>query len=348
MSARVVHVLGNARLEATGIARIVASLHRHMEADKYRHQVCIVGSSGPLVETLRETGIEVHVVPWRQSSRDAIGLLRLLRHVRDIRPNILHFHWGGGHTRRFIARFSNARIVQHLHSPIDESDANVRTVSTDGSVAVIAVSKSVAALSAHPCTRVIYSGVELPPQSGQISTNTIGFAGRLSPVKGAAHLLHAMALLSTDLPALRLEIAGDGPLREELEALAHSLEIQERISFLGWVEDLDIQSRGWLALIQPSLDEGVPLSVLEAMAAGCPVIASRVGGLPEVVYDGTTGLLVPPADAQTLAHTIRRLFADPDMAARIGQAARASVEQRFQTKRMALAVEALYDELLAK
>jgi glycosyltransferase involved in cell wall biosynthesis len=349
MPALVVHILGNSGVEGTGIGRVVSSIHRYISSPKYLNKVCLVGQPGPMVDFFEQQGITVSVVPWKHPSRDPVGLLRLLRHIRQVRPEILHFHWGGAHVRHFTRRFSGAKIVQHLHSSADETDALAAPSSTDHSDVVIAVSDAVSRGSHHGRTVVIRSGIELPERvAAHGGSNTIGFAGRLCAVKGAEHLLRAMSLLHGDFPALRLEIAGDGPLRGELESLSTSLGLQQNVRFLGWVESLQMHSMEWSALVQPSLAEALSLTALEAMAAGLPVIASNVGGLAEVVDDGKTGLLVPAADPRLLADSIRRLLVDPALAARMGEAGRNRVREKFQARDMAARIEAVYDGLLAK
>lgn len=346
----VLHILSSSGREGTGIARVVSSLHRHIARDEFDLRVCFVGTDGPLAVEFQRSGIPADVVSWRHPGRDPVGLLRLLRHIRRVHPDVLHFHWGGPHIRQFAAKFTGAKIVQHMHSMLDESSPAAGSISSAHADAVVAISKAVASCSAHPRTRVIYSGVEIDAASHSrtAAANIIGSAGRLAPVKGIAHLLHAIALLRAEFPLLHLEIAGDGPQRGELEALSVSLGLGENVRFLGWVEPLRPVMQQWSLLVQPSLEEGLSLTALEAMACGLPVIASRVGGLPEVVEEGCTGYLVPPADPRSLADGIKHLLTDASTRDLMAINAYARVQERFQAREMAAHTASLYGELLAK
>jgi glycosyltransferase involved in cell wall biosynthesis len=157
---------------------------------------------------------------------------------------------------------------------------------------------------------------------------------RLDAQKGIAHLLDAAAAV----PHASFAIAGDGPDRAALEARAATLGIGDRVRFLGHRRDVPALLASADLFVLPSLYEGLPLAVLEAMTAGVPVVATAIGGTDEVVRDGETGTLVPPADPAALAAAINRTLADRDRAARLAAAARSTVA----------AVARLYDTLLAR
>jgi glycosyltransferase involved in cell wall biosynthesis len=156
------------------------------------------------------------------------------------------------------------------------------------------------------------------------SENTLVFAGRLGPQKALDVLLRALA----DVPAVALVVAGDGPERAALERTSVELELDGRVSFLGAVprERVLRLFRAADASVLPSAWENFPHTVVEALTVGCPVIATAVGGVPEVVRDGENGLLVEPRDPEALAVAIERFFGDDELRARLGAAAPASVE----------------------
>jgi glycosyltransferase involved in cell wall biosynthesis len=156
------------------------------------------------------------------------------------------------------------------------------------------------------------------------SGNTLVFAGRLGPQKALDVLLRAL----TGVPEVALVVAGDGPERAALERTAHELEVDGRVSFLGAVpRDRVLRLfRAADASVLPSAWENFPHTVVEALAVGCPVIATAVGGVPEVVRDGENGLLVSPRDPAALAAAIERFFADAELRARLRTAAPASVQ----------------------
>jgi glycosyltransferase involved in cell wall biosynthesis len=166
---------------------------------------------------------------------------------------------------------------------------------------------------------------------------------RLDPQKGLPYLLRAAAML----PDVSFIVAGEGADRPSLERDARDLGVSDRVAFVGFRTD----TRALLAradvVVLPSLNEGLPLAVLEAMAAARPVVATAVGGTPEIVHDRETGLLVPPADPEALARAIGELLADPPLAHRLAEAGRALVRSRLSTAATARGVVEVYEELLA-
>ncbi|MGH9541795.1 MAG: glycosyltransferase family 4 protein [Terriglobales bacterium] len=173
----------------------------------------------------------------------------------------------------------------------------------------------------------------------------LGAVGRLSPEKGLDGLLHAAAELAARFPEVRWALVGDGPQRGALEQLTSKLGIADRVIFTGRREDMPGVYASLDALLLPSLDEGLPMVVLEAMAAGRPVLASRVGAIGHVIRDGENGLLAPPGDVEALRGAIERLLAEPGLGARLGAAARATIEDRFSAAQMAAAYLQLYGDM---
>jgi glycosyltransferase involved in cell wall biosynthesis len=214
---------------------------------------------------------------------------------------------------------------------------------------LVCVSEEVAALSrlqgvASPRLRTILNGIDLD-RFGFIGPGPAGPAvtvARLSPEKDVANLVRAAAMA----PGLRIEVAGGGPCREELDRLAVELGVADRITFLGELRDVPAVLRRASMFVLPSRSEGIPLTVLEAMACGLPVVATRVGGLPEVVDDGVTGMLVPPADPAALAAAMRAIRDDPRYGDQLGLAGRRRVEEYFSVRRMVAQYEQLYREEL--
>ena len=199
--------------------------------------------------------------------------------------------------------------------------------------------------------RAIPNGVEVPADDpaarGRIRAELgLGDApvlittSRLHPQKGHRHLLDALAGLRKALPALRLLIVGDGVERPNLEAQARQLGIADAAVFTGFRSDVADLLRAADLFVLPSLREGMPNTALEAMAVGLPVVASAVGGVPEVVVGGETGLLVPAGDAGSLRDAIARLVTERDLAGRMGRAGRERVREQFSVERMLAASEA--------
>jgi glycosyltransferase involved in cell wall biosynthesis len=167
-------------------------------------------------------------------------------------------------------------------------------------------------------------------------------AARLHNQKGHAHLLEAAALV----PDALFLLAGDGPERARLEGRARQLGIEGRVRFLGQRRDIPELLAICDLFVLPSLYEGLPLSLLEAMAAGKPVIAAAIPGNDEIIIDGKTGLLVPPGSAADLAASIRRLLSDSALAAQFAEAGKDRVVRNFSAQAMAGRVTQIYDELL--
>ena len=202
-------------------------------------------------------------------------------------------------------------------------------------------------------TVLIHHGIDLDsfgpirPADESVSASdppVMGFGGRLVPGKGVEDLLAASAFVIRTLPH-HLRIAGDGPDRARLEMLASRLGISSSTEFLGWVTDMPAFWRGCELAIVPTnaLFEGFGLVALEAMACGRPVVASRNGGLPEVIADGDTGALFDPGNTPQMAAAIHRYLIDPVLRAAHGAAARRRCEELFDIRRTAEAYQRLFE-----
>jgi L-malate glycosyltransferase len=206
----------------------------------------------------------------------------------------------------------------------------------------------------------IRNGIDLKERSSQIDrwhtrkelgidpeAHLIGTVGRLTPVKGLPYLLMAARNLLRQGIRVKVLIVGDGGIRSDLEMQARDLGIFEDVVFSGHREDTDDLLRAMDIFVLPSLSEGIPMALLEAMAASRAVVASRVGGVPEVLEDGVAGFLVEPMDVHGLVERCRQLIQSPDLAKRMGEKAKERVEQDFSAASMASQVALVYRELLA-
>lgn len=200
---------------------------------------------------------------------------------------------------------------------------------------------------------VIENGIEVdaygPPADKALAKEDAGLdpnrrylihVARHHPVKDQATLLRGFARAAPDLPGVDLLMVGDGPLRGELEALAVELRVPDRVKWLGIRTDIPDLMRAADAFALTSLSEAASLTLLEAMASGLPTVVTAVGGNPEIVRPEREGLLFPRGDAAGCASAIRRLFADDELAARLGAAGRARAVERYQ---LSATVEAYYD-----
>jgi glycosyltransferase involved in cell wall biosynthesis len=350
--AQVLHVLGSAREHGKALAQIVANLARHVDRDRYRTSVWFTIDDGPLVQLLRGTGTDVRVVRWRGGALDPVGAFRFWRALRGSGVSIVHQHAGGRSIRALVRAATDARVVLHVHALSPESpvlgDGERNAAGAD---LVIANSRATAATVDGVPVEIIHPSVEpgepslARPQIRE-RRRVIGVACRLVPVKGLTDLLAAFALIVPDFPDARLHIAGSGPEDSRLRVAAEDHGIRDNVVFLGWREDIRSDMRRWDVYAQSSLEEGFGLAVLDAMAAGLPVVATNVGGIGEVVIEAETGFLVPPGNPELMAERLRRLLSDSETRSRMGEAGRVRALRVFSPAREAAAVQAAYDRLL--
>lgn len=345
---RVLHVLDTADPRGTAISNIVEDLATGIDPARYQVQVCFL-KPGERMERIGRLGIPATCVDWNGSAGDVRGAARYARLLRSAEFSIIHQHTGGRLLTGMGRWLTRARMVRTLHFRADESTGMVpsqcRLPKRD---ALIAVSRVVAEFSRDPNAVVIYPGIDASKFSSRRRAHrgiVIGTACRLEPVKGLDSLLQAVALLAPRFPDIRLEIAGDGSLRQRLEAESERLGISGLVSLMGWRADLPAVMEGWDIFAMPSLDEGFPVAGLEAMAAGLPLVASAVGGLPELVQDGKTGWLASAAAPVKLAARLAELIQDGERRQAMGEAGRARVLKEFSIGRMVEQTIAVYDRL---
>src|SRR5262245_27977167 len=175
----------------------------------------------------------------------------------------------------------------------------------------------------------------------------IGLVARLQPVKGHRYFIEAASRVAAVEPNAHFLLVGDGALRREIEEQATRLGVDDRVHLLGARGDAAAIAAGFDVATLASLNEGLPNAVMEAMAAGAPVVATAVGGTSELVIDGATGFLAPPGDAEALARRILDALRDPDRSARMAEQGRRRVLSQFGMRRMIESVERLYDEMYA-
>jgi glycosyltransferase involved in cell wall biosynthesis len=176
----------------------------------------------------------------------------------------------------------------------------------------------------------------------------IGYVGRFVPIKDLPTLIEAFAIVVRRVPDAWLVMVGDGSIRPELESLVQRIELSDRVRFLGWSNDLASIYATIDICALSSLNEGTPVAMIEAMAAGKVVVATNVGGVADVIEDGRTGVLVPPGDAEALAAAFVMLARDRTTRHRLGRAARDSVAGRFAHERLVDDMDRLYVSALAE
>jgi glycosyltransferase involved in cell wall biosynthesis len=354
MAHHILHILSTAKREGAAVVRMVAGLAGRLDPDRYQMHAWFLLDDGPLSAELAARGVRVRFVPWRGGKWDPAGAFRFWRALHSEKFALVHMHFGGRSMSLVTRARGGAKTILHLHASSVESMGARKPLSSLGADCVIAVSRSVAADVVGRSARVVYPGIpieeiEHTQAAGRPSFDgrmVVGMAGRLAPIKAVHHLISALDVLRSEFPTLHLEIAGEGPDQRRLEALVHAQGLTDRVTFLGWQEPLAPVMAGWNVFSLPSMDEGLPIAALEAMAACLPVVATRCGGLPEIVEEGKTGWLVPPNDPFALADRFRILLLDPHLRRTMGVAGRARVQERFSLGRMTAEIAKIYDGLL--
>jgi glycosyltransferase involved in cell wall biosynthesis len=369
---RIVHAI--ARLNLGGAAQQVLEL----AAGQMRggHQVVVAaGRLAPGEESMAyvadELGVEVVGVPELQrelSLRDLAATRRLRALLRARRPDVVHTHAAkAGATGRLAALTAGgARPAVRVHTfhghvlrgyfgPRRERVFTaVERALARGTTALItpsaAVRDDLVALGVAPAERfeVIRYGFrfEQPARVRDLGlpagTFVVGWAGRLTEIKRPLDLVRTLAALRAHGVDATFVLLGDGELRPQVEALAAELGVAGHLRLEGYQRGLEAWHPAFDALLLTSANEGTPVAALEALTAGRPVVATAVGGVPDVVEDGETGFLAPVGDTDALAERLARLARDPDLRARMGRLGRERVREGFGVERMVEEVEALY------
>src|SRR5271157_1854581 len=348
---KVVHV--SFGLDVGGQEKLLVEFARHSDRVRFDLRFVSLGSRGRLAADIEALGWPVTDLGAPSGLRPGL-IVKLALLFRRWRPAVIHTH---DHRSLFYAvpaaRLTRVPLVVHTCHGRDVR-ATPRQVATARQLSrlvdwYVCVSQEVKAQCREqgitgPRVCTILNGIDLDrfPYNGPCPHGPVVTVARLSPEKDVANLVRATAIAAREGDDLRVEVAGEGSCLEDLKGLAAELGVAERVTFLGEgrdVPDLLVRAR---MFVLPSLSEGIPLTVLEAMARGLPVVATRVGGLHEVVDDGVTGLLVPPADPAALAGAMVELWNDPIRLDRAGCAGRRRVEECFDVRRMLAQYEALY------
>ncbi len=293
---------------------------------------------------------------------DVLAAWQLARYVRRERIDLLHMHESRGHTIGLLACGLNPhlrRVVSRRVAFPPIRNWFSRWKYTWPRVQYLAVSEAVRQVmvdSGVPGARVqtIHSGIDLKrcdnaPEAEPLfppGVRVVGTVGHLAGNKGHRYLLEAAQYLVRDEPKLGVAIVGTGALRQTLEAEAEALGLAEHVTFTGFRRDIPSLMKTFEIFVFPSHLEGLGTSILDAMAMGKPVVATRAGGIPETVEDGVTGLLVPPRDPVALAQAIRYLLQHPELQVQFGKAGRRRVEQGFTAERMARQTVQVYHQLM--
>lgn len=337
------------------------------------------GREGSIETAITEAGIPIQRVPTliRTPSpiHDALALRHLTRLLAEGRYDIVHTHMSKA---GFLGRLAAERVgIPHvIHTPHGnvfhgyfngpltrlfvwmERHAARRTDRiielTQGGIA----EHLAEGIGQREQYRVVFSGIDTHPYEEAVHNReqtrealgirpeeiVVGGVGRLEPVKGFTYFVAMAEALKAVGQALRFMLVGDGGLRAELEQQAETAGVS--IEFLGLREDIPTIMAAFDILVVPSINEGMGRVILEAGAAGVPVVASRVGGIPDIVDDGETGLLTPPRAPEALAEALQLLIQSPERRRLMGATARAKIVPHYSLEQMVQRIETVYEELL--
>lgn len=362
---KVAHVVH--QLDVGGLERVVINLIKTFPRDKWETSLVVLQKGGQLVHELRKEGFAVHHL----NKRDGVDFklfFRIARFFRKEQIDLVHCHNFGallyGAVGSRLARTSGTVYTAHgLYSagrlgklrfsrlvPVDR----VVVVSESAREAMLASGRMaperVKTLPNGIDTKLFNARVDSKQLKGELGVPldapVFGIVARLSPEKLHHVLLDAMALLIKRLPNAVLVIVGDGDLRADLEQQASEIDVTSSVFFLGERSDVHRLLQALDVFVLSSETEGLSLTLLEAAAAGLPIVATDVGGNSEVVVDGDTGILVEPNNPQTLAEAMECLALEPQRARSMGELGRQRVNELYSLDAMVKGYEAVYRDLL--
>jgi sugar transferase (PEP-CTERM/EpsH1 system associated) len=371
----VVHLIY--RLDFGGLETLVAECVNRMPADKYRHAIVCLTDYTEFAKKITKPGVEIYAL----HKAPGLGLgthVTIWKLLRKLRPTILHTYNLSAIEYTVAATLAGVPIRVHAEHGREATDPEGKNrkhnllrrllipfidvyvpVSGDlqrwlkTAIGVpnkknLLVNNGVDTASFKPKT-----SSDTPPQAHPFSTDcfVVGTVGRIQEVKNQRALvdafIHLLTLLPSERARLRLAIVGSGPLLPAIQEKIATAGIADLVWLPGARNDIAEIMRSFSVFALPSIAEGAPVTILEAMSTGLPVVATRVGGIPEVVFDKSTGILVPPGDPIALASALAMYVKQPALAAQHGAAGRERIEQIYSITAMLTAYTKLYDSLCA-
>jgi glycosyltransferase involved in cell wall biosynthesis len=354
---RIAHVVG--QMAVGGMEKLLVEFARH--TDRSRFDLCFVslGDRGSVADEIEALGRPVTAMGEPEGFRPGI-ILALSNIFRRGRVDVVHTHNGrplmyGGPAARVAgvrASIHTRHGQQHGASARELARFRMATRLVDRVVCVSADAMRLAAARgvAVEKLRTIVNGIDLTrfAYTGPRADGPAVMIGRLSPEKDAQNLIRAVALAVAEEPRFRLQVAGDGACMTSVVGLTRELGLSDQVQFLGEVGDVPGLLAGASMFVLPSLTEGISLTLLEAMGRGLPVVATGVGGTPEVVEDGTSGLLVAPGSPAELAAAMLQVYRQPHRARLMGLAAHHRASAMFDVRRMVAEYEGVYLECMGE
>jgi glycosyltransferase involved in cell wall biosynthesis len=362
-------------LGAGGAEQLLVNGIAHLDREAFQYEIAyFLPWKDDHVAVFEGAGIPVWCLGGRrQIDPGVVGRLRRL--IRDRQIDLLDVHLPyAGVASRLARRRTSAALLYTEHSlSVQRRLSNFRFVTFAANVATYGMSDRLVAVSedtardvrrfsrARVPLSVVYNGIDLAGFSADderiaaarkaldlCPTDTVvGHVAKMVSKKRQRDLLDAARIVLDARPDVRFVLAGKGPLQSRLEEHAATLGISHAVRFPGFVDDIIGTMASFDVFALSSLHEGLPTVTIESLAVGVPVVATRVGGTPEVVDDGVTGLLVPPRSPRALAAAVLRLVDDAELRRAMGRAGVATVHERFSIDRRVRDIESIYDELLS-
>lgn len=354
------------RLDVGGLENGLVNIINTMPEGSYQHVViCLTGYSS-FKNRLKKRDVKVYALNKREG-KDYKVYIELWKLLRRLRPDIVHTRNLASIDCAVVATLAGVPIRihgEHGRDVIDLDGTNkkyllLRRVCEKFIDKFIPMSVDLASwlheVVGIPESKIerIYNGVDKtkfhPVKRNQSGNYLVGYVGRFEPVKDPMNLLKAFHYLVDRKPEgvknLRLAIIGDGPLRVKIENYIRDSGLEDLVWVPGSRDDVDVQLQEFSIFALPSLAEGISNTILEAMASGLPVVATRVGGSPEIVIEGETGFLVPAKEPRALAEALLTYIKNPELMIMHGENARKIIEEKFSISRMVDQYQAIYDKL---
>lgn len=353
-------------LDIGGSQRLAQTLVTACHHSQFRFSVCALGHDGPMRGQFAAAGVPCWSLN-KHAGLDWMAVARLAHLIRRIRPHVLHTHHTGaliyGTAARMLAGTRGHIHTEHSHDILDASGRLrfLQRVLSAAPLTTVCVAEEVrqylGLVAGIPWERmaVLQNGVDTdrfaPGGANPRLLRELGVeddgpvvvtVGRLDPLKDQATLIKAFAMVRQRVPNAWLLLVGDGPLRRSLAELASDCGQSDRVVFAGVRTDVERILPLCSVFALSSTNEGLPLVALEAMASGLPLVATSVGGIPQLVEDGNTGLLCPAGDMAALADALVRALTDDGVGRALGANGRRLVETRHSLQAMVAAYEALY------
>ncbi|ULA61354.1 MAG: Glycosyl transferase, group 1 [Nitrospira sp.] len=350
-----------------GAERVISNLAASLNPDRYRAVLCLF-RPGWIQERSEVRGIRSFIIPTHGMT-DWQWALQFKRLLRQERVDLIHAHEFDANVQgTFVAAISGIPLVATVHGKNYFWERFRRRLAyrwVSRRATMVAVSQNLKQFIVEKVgvsperIKVLYNGVDASPRYDRVDVDDckkelglpenhqiVGVVGNLYPVKGHQYLIDGLPAILAKCPNTSFVFAGRGELEAALKAQVRRLGIETNVFFLGLRQDIPRILAMLDVFVLPSLSEGLSMAILEAMSAGKPVIATQVGGNPELVLNGETGFLVPPRDSQALASSVVTLLTNRQQAAQYAERGKRRAEGQFSLRTMVCAYQSLYDECL--